>query len=144
MKTITHRMANAAALLGADQGIATLRFDGLLSPYNSAQMIGVVAAHMACSRSQAMVSDYTCADVAQTARMLARSARPAMRPGSLLRLPGALVVSADELPMWRSYCNALGSMGAMRAAFTNAAQARAWAAENAALWAAQARFRALG
>lgn len=144
MKTIKHQMAQAAAALSLDQGIATLQYRGLLSRRNSAEMIGVISGFLEVAGPGAMVSDYTGADVDQTARMLARAARPAIKAGPVLRLPGALIVRADELPLWRSYCYALGDMGAMRAAFTSAAEARAWAAENAALRAAQASYRARG
>lgn len=137
-------MAHAAAWLALDQGIATLQYRGRLSRRNSAEMIGVISAYIEGASPAAMVSDYSGADVEQTARMLARGARPALKSGPTLRLPGALIVRQDEMPLWRSYCNALGDMGALRAAFTSAAEARAWAAEQAALRAAQASFRVRG
>lgn len=144
MKTITHRMRQASASLALDRGIVSLQFLGRFNAPNSAEMIGVVVGYLERAEPGAMVSDYSGADVEQTARMLARAARPAVRSGPVLRLPGALIVREEELPLWRSYCYTLGDMGAMRAAFTSASQARAWAAEHAALRTAQASFRARG
>lgn len=137
-------MRHARASVIADQGITALQFVGQLCPANGRRMVEVLEHHVGVSGSAAMVSDYTRADLAQSAGALIRGARSALRSGTHLRVPSALIVRADDLPLWRHYCQGVGAFGALRAAFVTEQAARAWAAEHAALYAAQLRFRGRG
>lgn len=139
---IAHSFAGVTTKISADQGIASIHIDGLVTDKSSSELLGACHVDLDLLRPAAMVAAYDSAQMGVTAHTLLSSARRAMPDGSLLRIPTALVVNPDDLEMWRTYCYLQGMFGIMRAAFTDHNAARAWAADQAALRAAQLRYLA--
>lgn len=89
----------------------------------------------------AHVADYSSAALALDAGPLMASAIQAQRHGVVL-LPTALVVSADQMPMFGEYCRASMAAGVLKAAFLRREDAVRWAARQAAVREHWQRLRA--
>lgn len=127
--------------MSADQGIALARFDGAMPLELVRPVAEAFGAHLAGSRALAGVADYRDANLAPPSARVRAQLRTAAQMARTAHIPTALVVRADELQVWRQHAERLTLAGLPRAAFSDPDRARQWAAEMAALYAAQASFR---
>lgn len=141
---LARRFATAATVMREDQGLATVGITGRISGAVSIELLAACEADLGVLGACGLVADYSGADLQIDAERLLGCASLVMDGGALLRMPTSLVVRADDMPLWRLYCELQGQKGVLRRAFTSGDLARRWAAEYASLWAAQARFRERG
>jgi hypothetical protein len=141
MQKSSHVCAAAQTETSVDQALAIIRISGVVDESAIARVLVTCEADLAAWRPAGMVACYDAAKLAVDAGHLMDTARSIMRPESALRVPTALVVQPSDLEFWRIYCDLQGRRGVLRAAFVDQEKARAWAAEHAALWNAQARWR---
>jgi hypothetical protein len=134
----------ARTVYWTDQQSATIRIDGEVCATSAGLLLAGCEQDMRLTRPRVLVAHYEHARLVVTADSLAQAAVQVVHPGAALRLPTALVVRPDDFEAMRAYCDIMGRQGILRAAFTNAAEARQWAAEYAALWEAQARWATRG
>jgi hypothetical protein len=138
-----YRWGRAAADMHADQGLAVGKFTGVLQVAGTKQAAQAFAAHLGQAGVAAGVIDYTEADCTAALPMLSHQVRQVAKQARSLMKPGAYLVRRDDLPMWSTYARRMCGAGMLRAAFSDPEAARAWAAEMAALRAAQATHHAL-
>ena len=132
-------MVNSRLRLGP--GLANITVAGLVDRHSSAAVIGACGRDLAPVRAHGLVADYSGARMMVCADELMASASLVTGAGDPLRIPTALVVHPDDLAMWRRYCDLQARAGVLRMPFVDVELAHRWAAEFAALWEAQARFR---
>lgn len=130
--------------MATDQGIAVVQFGGAFDATSSGAAVSTFAAHLAESGAMAGLLDYSAADTTAPLALVARQVKHRARNVDALRRPVALIVREDEASVWGAHAGRMSAAGFMRAAFADPQKARAWAAEMAALYAAQARFRERG
>lgn len=133
-----HNFGSLTSVIGATDGIARIRLTGTVTDASAAAMLAQCAVDLPRLSAWAMVARYDTARLAIDPQTLLACAAPAMdRHAGALRLPTAIVVPADELELWRIYCDLQGRRGVLRKAFTSHADALRWAQEHAELWQAQ-------
>ena len=86
---------------------------------------------------KAVVCDYRGADMGATARSLVHAQR---RSGQSADWPTALIIQPDQAELWRLYRDIQARHGHLKGVFTEPEEAYRWAADMAALRAAQERF----
>lgn len=123
-----------------DQQIATIRIRGAVSPAAGAGILTDCDADLLAWQPAALVARYDEAELKLDAESLFESANKVLTSSSALRLPTALVVKPDDLPMWRVYSNMQCANGVLRVPFTDATKAARWAEDQAALWRAQITY----
>jgi hypothetical protein len=84
------------------------------------------------------VYDYRSADMELSVAELARAARGGAV--AIARVPAAIVVSEAAMPYWRKYADLQSNSGFLRLVFMDQGAAMCWAADQAALLEAQARW----
>ena len=99
-------------------------------------LMASVIGDMAQAPPLAALCDYRGADVCVAARNFVAASRKAGAPATW---PTALLVRPEHLSVWRDYAWLQGQSGNLKGVFTHAEEAERWAAEMAAIRAAQAR-----
>lgn len=141
-QTIKNEFGAVATELSTSDGLATICVDGVVSTVGVAALLGRCELDLRLSGASALVARYEAARIEISADSLALAAGHVMDGGAMLRMPTALVVRSDDVDMWRTYCDLQGRRGILRRAFVCENLARQWAAQHAALWEAQSKFRA--
>lgn len=100
-------------------------------------LMQAVLTDLAPMAPKAVICDYRGADMGATARALVHAQR---RTGQSADWPTALIIQPDQAELWRLYRDIQARHGHLKAVFTNAEEAYRWAADMAALRAAQERF----
>ena len=128
---------------GIDNGIGVFRVGGVVTPEAAAAAMRDNRDWLFRGRMPAQIVCYESADMRITPAQMAAAVGAAARAaeGVACFTPTAVVVEADLLPAWRPYCWMMAQAGAASAVFASMRQARHWATEAAALWAAQRRHR---
>ena len=124
----------------ADQSISSARVCGVLTA-ESLRLIIADSTHW-CGRADdlAHLVDYSGATLALSLGKMLDAARAAKPADAMAALPAAFVVSADQLPTFEGYVAAMMARGFLLTAFTEAAGARRWVAQQAQV---RAHWRAL-
>lgn len=135
---------SARTVYWTDQQSATIQISGEVCATSAGLLLAGCEQDMRLTRPRALVAHYERARLIVTPDNLAEAATQVMHADAALRLPTALVVRPDDFEAMRAYCEIMGAQGILRAAFTDAVKARQWAAEYAALWAAQVRWATRG
>lgn len=79
----------------------------------------------------AHVVDYSGATMALSLDRMVEMARAAKRADAINATPSALIVSADQMPLFENYTTAMQRLGFSMAAFTASDEGRQWAARQA-------------
>jgi hypothetical protein len=127
--------SGAAVAAGTEDGVVIAVVDGIVTPA-SAGLIIADSVHWSRYRL-AQVVRYDRAAVNLTAEVLFATALRASAGST----PTALVVSMDQLPMFREYSQMHADRGVMKAAFTCAEAAQRWAADQARVRESWGRWR---
>lgn len=140
MKQTRRAFAGAETTVSFDQGMAYFEAHGCLTDRLMPGLLSAVEQDLTETLAAALVARYDAALVQLDADALLVSASGVIKPGAALLLPTALVVTAETMPMWRTYCQLQARRGVLRMPFLSVEDAARWAADQAALFAAQARF----
>lgn len=138
---------STSAEMWGDNGLAVIRTQGIVAPQAFRGVLANCQAAVTDWDSRGLVADYMQAQLEIDADALMRSALQVMALGERkLALPTALLVKADDLPMWRNYARLMAQGGVLRGVFTDHDAALAWTRQQAAIFTADrlSRNRASG
>lgn len=118
----------SAALDAAGEGIVRASFRGVLSSRNAGTLGALVLQAAAARGGIGVLAEL---DQALAALPPLDPAHYRYIPPGLHDVPGALVVTAEQMPVFASVGPAAAARGAMRRAFLSRAEAEAWLREQA-------------
>jgi hypothetical protein len=130
----------ASALVGQRGAVALARISGVVTPSAAGQIIQDSPAWGGKQQALANVVIYRDSAVAIGADHLLSVADQVQRFGVRF-LPTALVVSPEQLPMFRAYADLASACGVLKAAFLSLDDAQRWAAQQAVVAAEWQRMR---
>lgn len=138
MTSFAYRTASVMAQ--ADQSISMAHVCGIVTPESLRLIIADSVRWCGRSDDLAHLVNYSGATMALSLGQMLESAQAAKPADAISALPAAFVVSADQLPAFEGYAAAMMARGFLMAAFTEAAGARRWVAQQAQV---RAHWRAL-
>lgn len=129
MRRYTYNTASVSASLDGLIGVGIIT--GVVSGANARQIIADSVTWGGGPAPLANLVNYQGAVVAIQADKLLMAAKMAGRLGGIMATPTAIVATADQIEMFRDYAELSMQAGVLKAAFTNPADARRWAARQA-------------
>lgn len=130
----------ASVQVGHRGAVTLAKISGVVTPAAAGRIIKDSQAWCDQRRAMANVVIYSESAVAIGADHLLSVADQAQRFGVRI-VPTALVVSPEQLPMFRAYANLSMACGILKAAFLRLDDAQRWAAQQAAIGEEWARMR---
>lgn len=138
MRHFAYRTASVMAQ--TDRSVSSARVCGVVTPESLRLIIADSAHWCGGADNLAHLVDYSGATMALSLGQMLKFAQAA-KPGDVMAaLPAAFLVNADQMPTFEGYAAAMMARGFLMAAFTEAAGARRWAAQQAQV---RAHWRAL-
>lgn len=120
------RHSAAAALELLPNGVLIVRLSGPLTGDTLMTVKAGILADYRTANIRAFVVDYTCAAIALTGDQLDQVLE-GEHPGSVPRLPAAIVVRQDDVPLLCGHAIRMAMHGNVRQVFTDQGQAVRWA-----------------
>jgi hypothetical protein len=128
---------SSACEMWGESGLAVIRTEGIVTSDTAAAVLASCQATVTDWASDGLMADYVQARLDIEPDRLMRSALEIMERGDRrLALPTALLVRADDLPMWRGYARLMAQGGVLRGVFTDHHAALAWTRRQAAIFSA--------